>query len=371
MAATSALLTAAALAFSAAFALHVSAHFSRLEVGYMLVFSGFFLACGRTIGAYWLGRWEQLIKGSTYVLGDETAAVYGRSANRIIDIRRLKNWDPASQDPAFLDLVYRTFRNADRVLLAFADPEEQSEWASFARLTGINAELLEPQLTNVVPLGLSHWAGTPTLVVSRGPLSLPERVAKRALDFAGVVVLAPIAAPLVAILALLVKLDSPGPCMFVQDRVGRRNGLYRCYKLRTMRAEATDEAGSQSARRQDNRVTRIGNFLRKTSLDELPQLWNVFKGEMSLVGPRPHPTGATAEGLLFWNAVDGYSTRHAVKPGLTGLAQVRGLRGATLSRGDIEARVHADLEYINSWSIWLDLRILVTTPFVMAHPNAF
>jgi lipopolysaccharide/colanic/teichoic acid biosynthesis glycosyltransferase len=239
------------------------------------------------------------------------------------------------------------------------------------RLMAINTEVVEPQLARIVPSGIGDWQGSPTLVVSRGPLSLPERVAKRGLDLAGVLFLAPAVVPVVAILALLIRLESPGPCFFVQDRVGRKNGRYSCYKLRTMRAHASDRAGGRSASRDDDRITRLGRFLRRTSLDELPQLWNVFIGDMSFVGPRPHALGSTAEGALFWEAVPGYWARHAMKPGLTGLAQVRGYRGATHCRDDIEKRVAADLEYINSWSFWLDVKILLRTPFVMIHRNAF
>lgn len=149
------------------------------------------------------------------------------------------------------------------------------------------------------------------------------------------------------------------------------NRQYRCYKLRTMRVASTDIAGGRSASRDDDRITGVGRILRKTSLDEVPQLWNVLVGNMSLVGPRPHALGSTAEGELFWNAVEGYWIRHAMKPGLTGLAQVRGLRGATLSKRDIEKRVEADLEYINTWSMWLDITIIFRTIAVIVHRNAY
>jgi lipopolysaccharide/colanic/teichoic acid biosynthesis glycosyltransferase len=128
-----------------------------------------------------------------------------------------------------------------------------------------------------------------------------------------------------------------------------------------MYTEVADPHGYRSTGRDDDRITRIGGFLRRTSLDEFPQLWNVIRGDMSLVGPRPNALGSTAEGALFWEAVPDYWTRHAMRPGMTGLAQVRGLRGATHTRSDIEKRVAADLEYINSWSIWLDLKILLQT----------
>ena len=138
-----------------------------------------------------------------------------------------------------------------------------------------------------------------------------------------------------------------------------------------MREDMSDPSGTRSTARDDNRITSIGKFLRRTSIDELPQLWNVIRGDMSLVGPRPHPLGTLAEGQLLWDAVPEYWARHAMRPGITGLAQVRGLRGATDRRSAIEKRVEADLEYINSWSIWLDLKILLQTIRVVMHPNAF
>jgi lipopolysaccharide/colanic/teichoic acid biosynthesis glycosyltransferase len=132
-----------------------------------------------------------------------------------------------------------------------------------------------------------------------------------------------------------------------------------------------DLSGDCSTRRDDERVTRLGRWLRRSSLDELPQFWNVIKGDMSLVGPRPHALGSTAQGAHFWEIEPGYWTRHAIKPGITGLAQIRGLRGGNLSRDDLEQRLAADLEYINNWSIWLDLKILIKTAGVLFHRNAY
>lgn len=137
------------------------------------------------------------------------------------------------------------------------------------------------------------------------------------------------------------------------------------------RDDMVDPDGNRSTARNDDRITRIGRILRRGSLDELPQLWNVIRGDMSLVGPRPHALGSVAAGALFWEAVPDYWARHAMRPGITGLAQIRGLRGATLARSDIEKRVAADLEYINGWSIWLDLKILLQTIRVVFHRNAF
>src|SRR5262249_15209127 len=177
--------------------------------------------------------------------------------------------------------------------------------------------------------------------------------------------------PFLLLLMVAIRLDSPGPAIFAQPRVGRNNRRYKCYKLRTMCCDMGDLHGSRSTARDDDRLTGIGKILRRTSLDEFPQLWNVIRGDMSLVGPGPHALGSTAEGALFWEVVPDYWTRHAMRPGMTGLAQVRGLRGPTTSRSDIEKRVAADLEYINSWSIWYDLKILLQTIGVVFHSNAF
>jgi polysaccharide biosynthesis protein PslA len=138
-----------------------------------------------------------------------------------------------------------------------------------------------------------------------------------------------------------------------------------------MRAERADAAGNQSTRRDDDRITRVGRFIRATSIDELPQLFNVLRGEMSLVGPRPHALGSTAGDQLFWEVDQRYWHRHASKPGLTGLAQIRGYRGATPMRDDLTNRLAADLEYINGWTIWRDISILITTLKVIVHRNAY
>jgi lipopolysaccharide/colanic/teichoic acid biosynthesis glycosyltransferase len=138
-----------------------------------------------------------------------------------------------------------------------------------------------------------------------------------------------------------------------------------------MRNETSDRQGNQSTRRDDDRITVVGRFIRRTSLDELPQLMNVLSGDMSIVGPRPHALGSRAEDLLFWEIDSRYWHRHAAKPGLTGLAQVRGYRGATNHRDDVVNRLHADLEYLDNWSLWKDLKIIMMTFRVVVHSNAF
>jgi lipopolysaccharide/colanic/teichoic acid biosynthesis glycosyltransferase len=177
--------------------------------------------------------------------------------------------------------------------------------------------------------------------------------------------------PVFVLTAALIKLDSRGPVFFRQQRVGRGNALFEVYKFRSMHTDRGDAAGSVSASRDDDRITRVGRFIRATSVDELPQLLNVLFGSMSIVGPRPHALGSLAGQQLFWEVDERYWHRHALKPGITGLAQVRGFRGATHRRDDLTRRLQADLEYIVGWSVWRDFAILVSTARVVVHKNAF
>ncbi|MGA2894675.1 MAG: undecaprenyl-phosphate glucose phosphotransferase [Xanthobacteraceae bacterium] len=174
------------------------------------------------------------------------------------------------------------------------------------------------------------------------------------------------AAPIMLAIALAIKLDSKGPVFFKQRRYGFNNELVEIYKFRSMYVEDTDATASKLVTRNDPRVTRIGRLLRKTSLDELPQLFNVvFTGNLSLVGPRPHAVHAKAADHLYDEAVDGYFARHRVKPGITGWAQINGWRGETDSREKILHRVEHDLYYIENWSILFDFYIVMRTPFAL------
>jgi polysaccharide biosynthesis protein PslA len=171
--------------------------------------------------------------------------------------------------------------------------------------------------------------------------------------------------PLLLLIALAIKLDSSGPVLFRQKRYGFNHNLFECWKFRTMYHHRSDATAEVLTRRDDDRVTRVGRFLRKTSLDELPQLINVLKGNMSLVGPRPHATSAKAAGRLYEEAVDAYAARHRVKPGITGWAQVNGWRGETDTLEKIQRRVEYDLFYIEHWSLLLDVKILLRTALVV------
>ncbi len=179
--------------------------------------------------------------------------------------------------------------------------------------------------------------------------------------------------PLLALTALAIKLDSPGPVLFKQKRYGFNNELVEVYKFRSMYVDKLDPTASRLVTRDDPRVTRVGRFIRKTSIDELPQLINVvFKGDLSLVGPRPHAIHAKAANRQYDEVVDGYFARHRVKPGITGWAQVNGWRGETDTQEKIQQRVEHDLYYIENWSILLDLYILAITPAsLFKSRNAF
>jgi Undecaprenyl-phosphate glucose phosphotransferase len=177
--------------------------------------------------------------------------------------------------------------------------------------------------------------------------------------------------PLMLVIALAIKLDSRGPVLFRQKRLGVNNLPFNLLKFRSMYVEQTDLLGHQLTRVGDPRITRVGRFLRRTSLDELPQLINVLRGEMSLVGPRPHALAANAAGISYARAISEYPIRHRVKPGMTGWAQVNGWRGETRTIEQIRRRVEHDLYYIENWSLAFDLVILGRTVFaVLSRANA-
>jgi lipopolysaccharide/colanic/teichoic acid biosynthesis glycosyltransferase len=168
-------------------------------------------------------------------------------------------------------------------------------------------------------------------------------------------------APLLLLTALLVRLSSPGPIFFVQPRIGFNNELIHVLKFRTMYADRSDLRAEQTTTADDPRVTPIGRVLRRLSLDELPQLFNVIRGDMSLVGPRPHATHMKVGDRYYQDAVRGYAGRHRVKPGITGLAQVKGVRGEIRTIERAKLRVELDTKYIENWSLWQDLWILAGT----------
>ncbi len=258
----------------------------------------------------------------------------------------------------------------DEILVALPWEKGQSLEALLRRLNSVpvnvricpDLALLTRPVRRLPPI-----AGLPTYDLYERPLSGWNQVSKRIEDMVLAPLLILIALPVLLLAVLLIKLDSPGPILFRQRRYGFNNNEFTVYKVRTMRHAPQDERVPQ-AQRSDQRVTRIGAFLRRTSLDELPQLINVLRGEMSLVGPRPH---AVAHNRHFAETIDDYLGRHRVKPGITGWAQVNGLRGETRTEEQMRVRVQHDLYYIDNWSLWFYLKILLLTLFVgFVHENA-
>jgi putative colanic acid biosynthesis UDP-glucose lipid carrier transferase len=203
-------------------------------------------------------------------------------------------------------------------------------------------------------------AGMLTLDLNRSPMAGPMRWIKRAEDLIVGGVLSILVLPVCLVVALTVKLSSPGPVLFKQYRTGINGQRFKVYKFRSMSVHHEADDTVTQARHGDPRVTRVGAFLRRTSLDELPQFYNVLQGRMSIVGPRPH---ALSHNEYYKDLVESYMQRHKVKPGITGWAQVNGYRGETDTLEKMEKRVEYDLWYINNWSLALDIKIIVMTVF--------
>lgn len=223
------------------------------------------------------------------------------------------------------------------------------------------------------PRSYSYIGNVPFLDVFDKPLADWDYVMKILFDkVIGALALIALS-PVMAAVAVAVRLDSKGPALFRQKRYGFNNELIEVYKFRSMHTDQSDATAAKLVTKNDPRVTRVGRFIRKTSLDELPQLFNVvFKGDISLVGPRPHAVHAKAKDHLYDQVVDGYFARHRVKPGITGWAQINGWRGETDTEEKIERRVEHDLYYIENWSVLFDFYILALTPFsLLSTENAY
>ena len=220
------------------------------------------------------------------------------------------------------------------------------------------------------PRAYSYLGKVPTLDVFEAPITDWDLVMKWLFDHVVGAVVLLLASPLMALVALAVKLDSPGPVLFRQKRFGFNNERIDVYKFRSLYHDQADPLAARVVTKNDSRVTRVGRFIRKTSLDELPQLFNVvFKSNLSLVGPRPHAVQGKLQSQLFDEAVDGYFARHRVKPGITGWAQINGWRGEVDSEEKIQKLVEFDLYYIENWSVLFDLYILLKTPLALMTKN--
>ncbi|MDE8651678.1 sugar transferase [Novosphingobium album (ex Liu et al. 2023)] len=277
---------------------------------------------------------------------------------------------PNVNDPHALDRLGLVLRNIDRVIVS-CPHDRRADWALMLKGANVDGEVLDDEVARLGAQGARVAGGHGLLLISAGPLGLRDRAIKRLFDvtFAGCAIVA--LSPLLLLTALAVKLGDGGPVFFVQRRMGRGNRFFDMYKFRSMTVAQADSDGNVSASKGDQRVTRVGRFIRSTSIDELPQLFNVLIGDMSLVGPRPHAIGSQAGSKLFWEVDLRYWQRHCLKPGLSGLAQIRGFRGATDSESDLISRLQSDLEYLEGWTILRDIKIVLLTMRVLVHHRAF
>jgi undecaprenyl-phosphate galactose phosphotransferase/putative colanic acid biosynthesis UDP-glucose lipid carrier transferase len=272
-----------------------------------------------------------------------------------------------------LDLIANFIRknNTAEILLAlpWSDAARIELIRDQIKMLPVSAKLLpDTQIRTLTNYASSGHQRIISLEIQRAPLSAAERVVKRAIDISIGLLALVFFIPVLALTALAIKFDGEGPILFLQNRKGFNGRQFVMFKFRTMTVQENGDVVTQASRN-DPRVTRIGGLLRAASIDELPQLINVVRGEMSLIGPRPH---ALAHDNHFEKLLEDYAFRHHVKPGMTGWAQVNGLRGATPSVEQIARRVKMDLWYINNWSLWLDVQILIKTVFeVLRKRNAF
>jgi exopolysaccharide biosynthesis polyprenyl glycosylphosphotransferase len=252
----------------------------------------------------------------------------------------------------------------DRVIIANFEGAIDQSRALLARLMRVAVDVtVIPDLAELqVPvLSVDRIGRLPAINLASRPLTAIDIMLKRAEDLFLSCLILLLAAPVFVVIALAIKLDSSGPVLFGQSREGYHNRVFKVWKFRTMYHEVRDERAVQQTSRHDRRVTRVGYLLRRLSLDELPQVINVIRGEMSIVGPRPHALGMTSVGLPMTQVLEGYAARLRLKPGITGWAQVNGCRGEVDSHEKLRRRVSLDCYYIDHWSLSLDLWIIART----------
>jgi exopolysaccharide biosynthesis polyprenyl glycosylphosphotransferase len=260
-----------------------------------------------------------------------------------------------------------------RILIATPAGEQQRIASVVKHLEGmdVDVDLLLEGISTYSRFGHARTEDVCVARILRRPLTSTQALIKSTIDRIGALLAIVLLAPLLLLIALAVKLTSPGPILFRQRRFGINNEVFEVFKFRTLHHRCSDQNAQQPVRRKDDRVTLVGKFLRPFSLDELPQILNVLKGEMSLVGPRPLPVDLKCEGKPC-TAFPHYAARHRVRPGITGLAQVNGWRGGMQVREDLENRLASDLAYIDNYSLMLDVKIVFATILAVVKPrNAY
>lgn len=270
--------------------------------------------------------------------------------------------------------AYAETHPVDLIVIALPWSRAALIWATIQRVQWISADVMIPtdaEVFNPRVAQMATVAGQPALQVMRQPLQGARVLVKLIEDYVVGVLALGIAVPAMVVAAIAIRLDSPGPVFFRQPRIGFNHRLFDIYKFRTMRVRH-DDAGTVGVARDDPRITRVGAVLRRLSLDELPQLFNVLRGEMSVVGPRPHVPGMKVGDKDYTLAVSEYAARYRIKPGITGWAQINGMRGGIHSLEKAARGVELDMHYIENWSIWFDIRIMVRTLIIgMVGRNVF
>ncbi|MBV7258746.1 sugar transferase [Erythrobacter crassostreae] len=368
--ALTALLVSAALLNFVGFYTKSNAEFSRVAVTLGLIGAAFAIAASRRVVPRLIERfWGGRVRNRLVI--NDGGPEFALPLSLTVDAKDY-DLDPAGDDPFMRERLGKLLRNQDRVVVS-CPPERRMEWAVLLKSSGVYGEIVSETAHELGALGVNRFKDqdATSLIVSTGPLGLRGRIAKRVFDIFAAIFGLIILSPLLLYVALRIKLEDAGSILFVQERVGRGNQPFHMLKFRSMRMGQLDPDGEVSTAREDDRITRVGAFIRRTSIDELPQLINVLRGEMSIVGPRPHALGSRANNKFFWEVDGQYWQRHSLKPGLTGLAQVRGHRGATEQEKDLTDRLQSDLEYIARWSIQRDLQIVYRTLWVLRHKNAY
>ena len=378
-----------ALLLLLAFGLKISDVYSRVWTVAWFVGSGALLVVVRLVAGHWLMALvrEGHLAKRTVILGageygQRLAAQFGRSKDfRTMVLGFIDDRDTrVPRSSHGLEIIGNTRTLMDMIRSNLIDQVVVAlPWDADNRLRALVRELsmtpvqicLAPYVPNLeVPnRQFTQIANVPMLELFQQPISGWSSILKVIEDRAIAALLILFTAPLLTLIGLAIKLDSSGPVFFRQTRQGYNNSLIKVWKFRTMYTNMTDAHCAVQTTKGDPRVTRIGKFLRKSSLDELPQLFNVLFGTMSMVGPRPHALETKAEGRVFTDVVDRYAARHRVKPGITGWAQVNGWRGETDTVDKIKKRVEYDLYYIDNWSLWLDFYIIARTIWVVFKDN--
>ncbi|MCB1520573.1 MAG: undecaprenyl-phosphate glucose phosphotransferase [Hyphomicrobiaceae bacterium] len=354
----------------------------------VILLSGVRLAAHRIIGS--MTRSGQLVRRTVIVGGGREAddliralAPEGREHMQILGIFDDRQGERASEGPSeltrlgtFEDLAdFCQSEGVDLLIVTVPQRAEERLLQILQRLFALQVDVRISALNARLRLNASAYnyiGKVPMLRVMDKPLTDWDRALKNVEDRVVGALLLLAVAPVMALVALAVKLESRGPVFFRQKRYGLNNELIEVFKFRSMYADRTDQNAAKLVTRGDPRVTKVGRFIRRTSLDELPQLFNVLMGQMSLVGPRPHATQAKAGDNLYQDVVQSYFARHRVKPGITGWAQVNGWRGETDTPEKIEQRTAHDLHYIDNWSVLFDLYIIALTPIsLVTGKNAY